>query len=103
MCLLILCSFRDGRCLAHNAPLCYIERMDITIRNLDQEIYRALKARAALAGRNIGDLVNEALQSYLASPAFDPRSGSLRDLTPERYPEGNDRLSEEVDAVVYGA
>jgi hypothetical protein len=27
---------------------------------------------------------------------------NLRDLTPELYPKGNERLSERVDAIVYG-
>jgi plasmid stability protein len=77
--------------------------MDTTIRNLDQSIYRELKARAALAGKTIGQLVNEAIRLYLARPESWPKRGSLGDLAPERYPEGCERLSEEVDAIVYGA
>ncbi|MGH7266998.1 MAG: FitA-like ribbon-helix-helix domain-containing protein [Candidatus Rokuibacteriota bacterium] len=76
--------------------------MDTTIRNLDETLYRALKARAALAGKTIGEIANEALRAYLASPAFPPRTGSLRALTPEPYPPGSERLSEEIDALVYG-
>jgi plasmid stability protein len=38
--------------------------MDTTIRNLDKDIYRALKARAALSGKTIGDVLNEAIRSY---------------------------------------
>ena len=77
--------------------------MDTTIRNLDQNIYRELKARAALAGKTIGQLVNEAIRLYLMRPEALPKRGSLGDLAPERYPEGCERLSEEVDAIVYGA
>jgi plasmid stability protein len=77
--------------------------MDTTIRNLDDEVYRALKARAALAGRTIGEVINEALRAYLAFPHAHEKRGSLRDLEPQRYPPGNERLSEEVDAIVYGA
>lgn len=77
--------------------------MDTTIRNLDEATYRALKARAALMGKTIGDVINEALRAYLARPEAIPRRGSLCDLTPEVYPAGNERLSEEIDAVVYGA
>lgn len=76
--------------------------MDTTIRNLDEQAYRELKARAALTGRTIGELVNEAIRAYLARPAPVGR-GSLRDLVPEPYPEGTERLSEEIDATVYGA
>jgi plasmid stability protein len=75
--------------------------MDTTIRNLDESAYRELKARAALTGKTIGQLVNEAIRSYLARPDIR-RRGSLRDLMPEEYPEGSERLSEEIDAIVYG-
>lgn len=77
--------------------------MDTTIRNLDEAIYRALKARAALAGKTVGEMVNEAIRAYLARPDALPKTGSLRDLKPEPYPEGNERLSHEIDAIVYGA
>jgi plasmid stability protein len=84
------------------AHLCYNAHMDTTIRNLDERAYRALKARAALTGRTIGETVNEAIRIYLARPVDLPPTGSLADLAPTDYPPGTERLSEEVDAVVYG-
>jgi len=82
--------------------MCYKPSMDTTIRNLDETAYRKLKARAALSGRTIGDLVNEAIRSYLSRPELLPRRGSLADLIPERYPRGSEHLSEEIDDIVYG-
>ena len=76
--------------------------MDTTIRNLDEHLYRELKARAARAGKTMGEVVNEAMSAYLARPTALPKRGSLRDLRPENYPEGNERLSEEIDTIVYG-
>lgn len=76
--------------------------MDTTIRNLDPRAYRALKARAALLGKTVGEAVNEAIRAYLARPESQPRRGSLRDLEPMAYPEGLERLSEEIDDIVYG-
>jgi hypothetical protein len=76
--------------------------MDTTIRNLDPQVYRSLKARAALTGRNVGDLVNEALQGYLGRTAIAEKRGSLSQLEPVAFAEGNERLSEEIDAIVYG-
>ena len=58
--------------------------------------------RAALTGRTIGDLLTEAIRVYLGTLAPLPKRASLRDLEPEEYPEGNERLSESVDAIVYG-
>jgi hypothetical protein len=90
-----------GRKHVH-VSLCYNEHMDTTIRNLDESAYRELKARAALSGKTIGELVTEAIRGYLARPTALTKRGSLRDLTPEAYPKGNERLSEQVDAIVYG-
>jgi len=77
--------------------------MDITIRNLDEAAYRELEEQAALAGKAVGELVNDAIRGYLRGAGRFPKCGSLRDLMPEPYPEGCERLSEEIDAVVYGA
>jgi len=77
--------------------------MDSTIRNLDPKAYRALKARAAVLGKTVGEAINEAIRVYLARPESRPRDGTLRDLSPEPYPPGNERLSEQIDVVVYGS
>lgn len=76
--------------------------MDTTIRNLDERAYRALKAHAALTGRTIGQAVNEAIELYLSRPGDHLRTGSLADLRPLPFPEGNEELSRQVDEVVYG-
>ncbi len=76
--------------------------MDTTVRNLDDQAYRALRARAVLERRTVGDLINEAIRGYLARNAVRKRTSTLRALRPEPFPEGNERLSTEIDAVVYG-
>ena len=76
--------------------------MNKTIRNLDKEAYKALKARAALRGKTMGEVVSEAIRCYIARPKALPKRGSLRALRPERYPKGNERLSEEIDPIQYG-
>jgi len=81
--------------------MCYNAYMDTTIRNLDERAYREIKARAALEGKTIGQLVNEALRLYLASPSPIDRY-TLKDLEPVSFPPGSERLSEEIDETVYG-
>lgn len=76
--------------------------MDKTIRNLDARTYRALKARATAEGRTVGDVVSEAMRSYLARPA-PGSTASLADLIPEDLGPGTETLSDDVDRVVYGA
>lgn len=76
--------------------------MDTTIRNLDEAVYRAMRTRARKNGLTVGEAVTEAMRGYLLRP--DPaKTGSIRDLVPEAWPEGNERSSEEIDTTVYGA
>ncbi len=77
--------------------------MDTTIRNLDEQAYRAIRARAVMEGRTVGELISEAIRGYLARPAVKKGKLSLRELHPERYLEGNERLSSEIDGIVSGA
>lgn len=76
--------------------------MDTTVRNLDEQLYRAMRARAAMEGRTVGDLISEAIREYLKRGPAKRGRRSLRELQPEPYPEGNERLSIEIDAIVYG-
>ncbi|HUP21036.1 MAG TPA: hypothetical protein VM778_13950 [Gemmatimonadota bacterium] len=76
--------------------------MDTTIRNLDEDAYRQLKARAALEGKTIGQTVNEAIRAFVATRPPTARSYDWKDLEPLQFPPGNERLSEEIDAIVYG-
>jgi len=77
--------------------------MDTTIRNLDVQAYRALRARAVLEGRTVGELVSEAIRVYLVRGPIKSGTRSLRELRPEPFPEGNEQLSSEIDQIVYDA
>jgi hypothetical protein len=76
--------------------------MDTTVRNLDEQAYRALRARAVLEGRTVGELISEAIRAYLARRPVKRGRVSLRTLLPEPFPEGNEHLSSEIDVIVYG-
>ena len=80
--------------------MCY--KMDTTVRNLDPNAYRALRARAVLEGRTVGELISEAIRVYLARETGKRGGGALRALQPEPYPEGSEGLSGDIDAMVYG-
>ncbi len=51
--------------------------MDTYIRNLDAATYRTARARAALEGRAVGEVITEALREYLARTAGAENSDSL--------------------------
>ena len=91
------------RCHECLSELCYKWFWrDTTVRNLDEQAYRKLRARAVLEGRTVGDLLSEAIRSYLGRAPIGRGTATLRALRPEPYPEGNERLSTEIDQVVYG-
>ncbi len=75
--------------------------MDTTARTLDERAYRLLRSRAVLEGKTVGELMSEAIRVFLARNPLANRTGSLRDLRPEPFPEGNERLSSQVDNLVY--
>jgi plasmid stability protein len=75
--------------------------MDTTIRNLDEDAYRALRARAVMERKTVGALVTEAIRGYLARPAVRKNVSTLRLLHPQPFPPGNERLSMEIDDIVY--
>ena len=56
--------------------------MDITIRNLDAEAYRRIKARAALEGVTLGEAVSEAIRRSLEGAGSGPGSGEVREAGP---------------------
>lgn len=76
--------------------------MDTTIRNLDEDAFRRLKARAAAEGKTIGEAVSEAMAAYGSWPWAGPKTGSLADLKPRNFGKGTEHLSLEIDAIVYG-
>ena len=77
-------------------------QMGKTMQDLDDKAYQSLRARAALEGRTVGEVLNEAIYGYLARFMPSSKKKSLRALQPESYAEGNERLSCEIDSVVYG-
>jgi len=82
--------------------MCYLsDTVDTTIRELDEDVYRQARSKAALMGISIGRAVNEALRRWLAEDA-GPKKQSILDLKPERYGKVNEHLSEEIDKVLYG-
>jgi plasmid stability protein len=73
--------------------------MDTLIRNIDAPTYRAARARAALEGRSVGEVVTEALRDYLARNPVAENPSTLLDQ-PEASPD-EERPGTPVDEVVF--
>ena len=72
--------------------------MDITIRNLNEEVYRELKARAAIKGIKIGEALNLAIRHWLGE-----KESGKRNLVPKPsdWGKGTEMLSEEINKYLY--
>lgn len=93
-----------GRSRLHDmCALWYGAHMDTTIRNLDADLYRAMKGRAALTGQTLGQVINEAMAAYLSNPSDEGVRPSLADLSFLPFAEPDADASERVDEIVYGA
>jgi plasmid stability protein len=73
---------------------------DITVRNLDPEAYRALKARAASEGRPIGEALSQAIREYVSRPREGRRN--LSELPVIDLGPGTQDLGDEIDRLAYG-
>jgi len=76
--------------------------MDTTIRNLDEKVYRKLRAQAALEKRNLGNVLTEAIELYLKKAnSKSKKKGSFFDLPVFDFGEESENLSNEIDETLY--
>lgn len=73
--------------------------MDALIHNLDESAYRAIRARAALEGRTIGEAVTDALRAYLARTTGAQSPSDL--LDPSKTTAHDTRNGARVDEIVF--
>lgn len=75
--------------------------MNITVRDLNESVFRKFKGKAAERGLKMGAAVTQAMQLFIAQEARKPiRRGDtirLSDLT-----KGKDPTSDEIDSLLYG-
>ncbi|MDX2181911.1 MAG: hypothetical protein SFV18_20120 [Bryobacteraceae bacterium] len=76
--------------------------MTTTIRNLDPEAFRELKARAVRDGKTIGEAVSEAIRSYNSNGNGRKKKTLMELWTPIDLGPGTENLSMEIDKVLYG-
>jgi ribosomal protein S8 len=74
--------------------------MDTTIRNIDENVYRKLKAKAMLEGLSVGEAVTEAIKTWLGYRK--EKKASILDIKPVSSKRKNRMLSVEVDKLLYG-
>ena len=75
--------------------------MDTTIRNINETVYRRLKAKAALEGLSVGEAITEAIKAWLSYRKKEKKA-SILDIKPVMSKRKNRMLSVEVDEILYG-
>lgn len=75
--------------------------MDVTIRNVDEEAWRRLKAHAAYHDMSIGEALNQVVTRELQAPHRKPKPISFFDIPPVQVPPGAEtNLSARVDEIL---
>ena len=74
--------------------------MNVTVRGIDEELFRKFKAKAVKEGEKLGDALNEAFLLWLR--AKSRKKTRLTDLKPFDWGEGTERTSVEIDEIIYG-
>ena len=75
--------------------------MNITIRDLDERVYRRFKAKAVGEGVKLGDAVTQAMSLWLSETGARPRS-KLGEIPSFDWGKGTERSSAEIDGILYG-
>lgn len=75
--------------------------MNLTIRGLNDRVYRRFKARAVEEGMKMGDAVAQAMELWIRETKKDPNL-RLTDIETFNWGKGTERTSSEIDELLYG-
>lgn len=74
--------------------------MNITVRDLNDEVFRRFKGRAAERGMKMGEAVTQAMQLFIARDAQKSKRQALKRLQERGKP--TDATSKEIESLLYG-
>lgn len=75
--------------------------MNVTIRDVDEAVFRRFKARAVEEGMRLGEALTQAMEMWLKQKSLKPKASFL-DIRPFNWGESSKRLSAEIDQLIYG-
>lgn len=75
--------------------------MNITIRNLDDALFRKFKSEAVSENVKLGTALNQAMRQWI-SIAKKTNKNKLGLIKPFDWGKGSEKVSMEVDRIVYG-
>ena len=74
--------------------------MQVSIKDVDENIFREFKAESVRNGLKIGKALTLAMQLMLQKKEKKPKMKFL-DLKPRDWGKGTERVSEEIDSILY--
>ncbi|RMF90457.1 MAG: hypothetical protein D6733_03835 [Methanobacteriota archaeon] len=76
--------------------------MNITVRDVDEKVFRRFKAEAVKEGQKLGQAVTRAMKFWLEKKHEERGPAkSLLDLKPIDWGEGTEKTSTEIDSLLY--
>lgn len=75
--------------------------MNITIRGLDEAVFKRFKAKAVEEGMKLGEAVTQAMQMWVSRKRARSRA-KLLDTRPFDWGRGTEKLSLGIDQILYG-
>ena len=75
--------------------------MNITIRDLDEMVFKRFKAKAVEEGMKLGEAVTQAMNTWIKRRSVR-RQVNLTNIGPFNWGEGTGKTSMEIDHILYG-
>jgi len=75
--------------------------VNITIRGLDESVFRRFKAKAVEEGMKLGEAITQAMEMWIRQRSIKP-TGSLLEIKPFNWGKGTEKISIEIDKILYG-
>jgi hypothetical protein len=78
-----------------------VKSVNITIRDLNESVFRKFKAKAVGEGMKLGQALTQAMEMWI-SHDVNKRELSLLDIEVFSWGEGTEKTSVEIDKDIYG-
>ena len=78
-----------------------VKSMNLTIRDLNESVFRKFKARAVEEGMKLGEALTQAMDIWIKQSTDKPE-GSLLDLETFDWGKDAEKVSTKIDEIIYG-
>ena len=78
-----------------------VKSMNLTIRGLNESVFRKFKAKAVEEGMKLGEALTQAMDMWIRQIA-DKRELSILNIEAFEWGKGTEHVSLEIDKIIYG-